>query len=266
MRKRQIREVFNNVWWSKHASKCFNSRRKLFRTLLILRDRAHHDELSESFVVCDYIKNRFTWIISSASDLRDRRRNFKVKERKYFVFAIYHFDIRYLMLACFLIESHVSLIIFDLHARYQVFYHLHWFMLLRVLSSFDVCMLRFCYFRLNRTAMQRRRIRCLLILMQISTTLLLQSFASQFNNRFCATYSQNLRRLKNWIVSESSSETVVWSYWTVKRWKSRKVDDREDFELWMSANWSTWFSTRFSYHVSSREYSCLDSSWLIDCC
>ena len=35
--------------------------------------------------------------------------------------------------------------------------------------------------------------------------------------RLCVTYSQNLRRIENWIVSEASSETVVRSYWTVKR-------------------------------------------------
>ena len=40
--------------------------------------------------------------------------------------------------------------------------------------------------------------------------------SSIFLLRFCVTYSQNLRRIENWIVSKTSSETVVRFYWTLK--------------------------------------------------
>ena len=120
-------------------------------------------------------------------------------------------------------------------------------------SFFDICMLWFC-FRLNRIAMQWRRIRCLFIWMQnfddfvfsnffafsIFCFSIRSSFLRYLQSEF--TSLEKLNRVRNIFRNRClillNCETVM------KYWANRKVDDREVF------NSKTW--TKFSYHVFFR--------------
>ena len=95
------------------------------------------------------INHKFSfWFSKSSQKFRSKKENIS----SYFVFAIYHFDIRYLMLVWFVVESQIFFIVFmsiwmrDIKTFIKA--NLHWFMFLYL--SFRLVIYRFDirYFRL----------------------------------------------------------------------------------------------------------------------
>ena len=182
MRKRQIRNVFNNIWWFKRNSKYFNAKTKKCDENIHTNQSCfcfyifaffnycwfHHQAIERSSINSRIFYDFFSksnqskwifWIVNSLRlHLKHNRINHKFNfwfskssqklrnKKKYIVFVIHHFDFKYFKLVWFVIQSQIFLVIF-----------------MQICTQFEIC-INLCFFN----SFVIRRISSLLFIVSIS--------------------------------------------------------------------------------------------------
>ena len=176
------------------------------------RNRINQDEFFEWSIVCDHIWNAFAWIINSIFDFRNRRENFETRKKimnRQFRFCYLFF--RFQIFQISLIRHSNANIFRHIYVDLYAIWNSHWFMFFQFFR-FSTFML----FSIKSYCDEKKTNSMFIYFDTIFDDFAFSIFCSIFCFSSIVIYDQNLRHMKDWIVSKTFSKIVVRFYWTKK--------------------------------------------------